>query len=99
MTEWTVKAIEWWLCPFSRWRSYRVRKTFDTDAEHFGKGEVLRFRYHAFSHYDGATGYFFSDPGGNIRRFDVYGSRSKAELAAMAAERFEALPLWRGRAD
>ena len=63
----------WRECPFIPGRHYRVRKDFKALRDSFTAGEILIYDSHAWSRYDGITGYFFTQQGtGTPRVWDIY---------------------------
>jgi hypothetical protein len=62
----------WRSCPFEVGTRYRITREHRGAAGKFTAGEQMVFESHAWSRYDEATGYFFRDDRGAIRRFDVY---------------------------
>ena len=66
----------WRKVPFTKGRSYRVRKSFKALRAVFQEGEILRYDNDAYSLYDACTGFFFFDSEGKIRSWDVRDDQS-----------------------
>jgi len=48
-----------------------VRRDFGSLRDNFTAGEILTFRYDAWSRYEGMTGYFFEQPDAKWRIWDI----------------------------
>ncbi len=76
-------------CPFIIGNRYRVRHAFTALRDSFVADEVLLFDSHAWSRYDGITGYFFRQPEREtLRVWDIADDQS----ISVWKELFEELP-------
>src|SRR5688572_2993903 len=72
MSDAPVEMRPWRESPFIRGKCYRVRRSFSSLRDSFTAGEVLTFESHAWSRYDGITGYCFRQPGRDtLRVWDI----------------------------
>jgi hypothetical protein len=55
------KIQSWRECPFQAGRKYRVLRSFTCFRGTFTSGEVLEFRFDAWSRIHAVTGYFFQE--------------------------------------
>lgn len=79
----------WRDCPFVAGRHYRVRKDFTALRDRFKEGEQLIFDSHAWSRYDGYTGYFFQQTGSE--RLRIWDIEDEADISVWK-ELFEEAP-------
>jgi hypothetical protein len=67
-----IEIRPWRECPFTRGRTYRIRRSFAALRDSFAAGEVLTFDSDAWSQYHGVTGYFFRQAGREtLRVWDI----------------------------
>jgi hypothetical protein len=64
-------STTWREDPFKIGCEYRVRKSFSAMRDNFLVGEILKYKNSAHSHYDGVSGFIFSDAQNRIRVWDL----------------------------
>jgi hypothetical protein len=81
-------STTWRPDPFKPEASYRIRKAFRSLRDSFLEGEVLKYKYNAYSIYDSMSGFFFVDEQGRHRSWDVHDNDSLENWS----ELFEEMP-------